>query len=75
MPHYLTMFGSLVPTQRHVRTRRVGSGTRGVLADVEDENVCRGGLGGDDEGILWHVARAIDFSLMRYALRDLQLAR
>ncbi len=31
---------------------------------VKDQHITSGGLGGNDAGVLWHVASSVHFSLM-----------
>lgn len=44
-----------------------------MLGVVEDQHVAGGRLGGDDAGVLWHVASTVHLSLMVYLDLDLNL--
>lgn len=37
---------------------------RWVFCVIKDQHITRRGLGGNDAGILWHVASSVHFSLM-----------
>ena len=52
----------------------VGLGLRRVLRPVEDVSLRRDGLGGNQVGVLRHVPRTIDLTLVVDLLRDLDLA-
>ena len=53
----------------------VGAWVRRVLGGIEDVDVDARRLGGDDEGVLRHVTRAVHLSLVQDALVDLNLGR
>ena len=63
---------SLEPQIRDADTVWVGLGR--VLGVVKDEDIAAGGLGGNDTGILRHVASAVDFALMVDLDLDLNLS-
>ena len=63
---------SLEPQIRDADTVRVGLGR--VLGVVKDEDIATRGLGGNDTGILRHVASAVDFALMVDLDLDLNLS-
>lgn len=63
---------SLEPQIRNADTVWVGLGR--VLGVVKDEDIAAGGLGGNDTGILRHVASAVDFALMVDLDLDLNLS-
>ena len=63
---------SLEPQIRNADTVWVGLGR--VLGVVEDKDIATRGLGGDDAGILRHVASAVDFALVVDLDLDLNLS-
>ena len=54
--------------KRHLRLAFVVGGLEGVLGFVKDEDVAVGAHGGDEVGLLGHVARFVDFAVVHHAL-------
>lgn len=64
----------LVPYQPEVRVAVIVCWLGGVLAVVKDIHLCTDGFGGNEEGVLRHVPRPVDLTLMVYLLNHLNLA-
>ena len=64
----------LVPYQPEVWVTVVVRGLGGVLAVVKDIHLCTDGFGGNEEGVLRHVARPVDLTLVVDLLNHLNFA-
>lgn len=61
----------LVPCESEIGLALIVCWLRGMPAVVKDIHICADGLCGDQEGVLRHVARPVDFAFMVDLLADL----